>query len=270
MGAMGDVSTDPGVCAAIERLYAVFARYSLRQHIEGCPHCFGASDDDTLHSAPLREMPEGDLTMFAWKTMTTWGDERDFKHFFPRLCEFSVASDDLLHYGMWLFKRKMPLTDFAAWPREERKAFAAFLLAWWRALLAAADDADHLDYRLLISPTADDAISPEAIAPYVGDLRPFLDALLEAPSGGARLLALATYRRLYWQGDTPIASFTPAQREQVAAWLLDVRTLDVLRRRATEVAQASGGGEREEALFSYEEWPSAPSRLAADVLDMLG
>jgi hypothetical protein len=187
-----DVSADPAVRTAIERLYAVFARYPLRKHLIGCPHCFSERDDRALHSAPLREMPEEKLTMFSWKTMTTWGDVRDFKHFFPRLCELSTASDDLTHFGIWLFKRKLDLASYAAWPEDERDAFGAFLLAWWRALLRRGEAIGEVDVRLLFAADADAAVSLHTLAAYVDDLRPFLAALLDAHTLPAKAYALAT------------------------------------------------------------------------------
>lgn len=58
-------------------LAAVFARYPLRGTAEGCPCCVSAADHAEVRS--------GNLRRYAFKALTTWGDEVDFKHFLPAL-----------------------------------------------------------------------------------------------------------------------------------------------------------------------------------------
>ncbi len=165
--------------SAINNLYATFSHYPLRAHLVGCPHCFGEADNQRLHSAPLREMTERDLTMFSWKTMTTWGDVQDFKHFFPRLCELSVTSDDTLHFGVSLLERKLKLAGYPSWQEDERSAFTRFLLAWWTWLLEESEGGWMKE------------VSPETLAPYVDNMRPFLEALFQSRTTPGKLFAFA-------------------------------------------------------------------------------
>jgi hypothetical protein len=72
---------------AIENLYRAFARYSLRKHVEGCPCCVRERDKRALESKPLRQLASSDLGRYAFKAMTTWGNQDDFRHFLPRIFE---------------------------------------------------------------------------------------------------------------------------------------------------------------------------------------
>jgi hypothetical protein len=265
-----DVSSEPDVRDAIERLYAVFARYPLRQHLHGCPHCFSAVEDRGLHAYPLRQMPEENLTMFSWKTMSTWGDAKDFKHFFPRLCELSVSSDDTLHFGMALYHRKVRYerAGYASWPEDKRAAFAGFLLAWWRALLERGKTVRDLDVRLLFAHDVETSLSLEQLATYVEDLRPFLAALLEVATLGGRAYVLATYCLLYWRGETPTSYFSADQVRQITEWLTEPATMEHMRDMAEQLAMETAG--QEELLVDPVGWPTSLPMLAADVLAILG
>lgn len=50
---------------AIEGLYLAFARYPLRAHIDGCPHCDLEDAERGLPAKPLRELRADDLGYYA-------------------------------------------------------------------------------------------------------------------------------------------------------------------------------------------------------------
>jgi hypothetical protein len=81
------------IANAIEDLYRVFAGCRLDPHVEGCPHCVSDRDHARIHSRPLRSLSGDDLGRYAFKAMTTWGNERDFRHFLPRILELLVSND---------------------------------------------------------------------------------------------------------------------------------------------------------------------------------
>ncbi len=132
----------------IERLFQTFARYRLRDRIDGCPHCnhegaFGS----VLHVKPLRELTSGDLFQFIWSALTTWGDEDDFRHFLPRMLEL-LAWRDGLSDG-WIIADKLNYGKWRGWPIEEQESLKQFSRAFSSFCLATTpdwtDDADHLD-----------------------------------------------------------------------------------------------------------------------------
>ncbi|MGH2583337.1 MAG: hypothetical protein ACRDJE_00310 [Dehalococcoidia bacterium] len=122
--------------AAIEGLYAAFRHYPLRPVTDYCTHCVTPEDEARIHAKPLRELDGKDLGKFGGEVLYTWGDERDFKHFLPRLLD--LAAFDA---GYWpdldaLF-RKLDYGKWRTWPESERRAIESFLRAY---LSAAVED----------------------------------------------------------------------------------------------------------------------------------
>lgn len=119
---------------SIEGLYSAFAGYPLKPRIYGCECCVSPKDDVRIHSKPLRQLDWADLQRFAHKSMSTWGDVDDFKHFLPRLLEL------LPELNSWpiCMDRLCPKiyeAGFQDWPEAERLAVDAYFLALWRAVV---------------------------------------------------------------------------------------------------------------------------------------
>lgn len=172
---------------AIERLYSVFARYPLKPRIYGCAHCISAEDNARIHSKPLRQLDWHDLQRFAHKSMSTWGDANDFKHFLPRLLELLPQSN------MWPISidrlcPKIHAADFLDWPAAERLAIDDYFLALWQAVVLT--DAVPMDVHEFLKAVVDGHMT----------VQPFLEAwerLLE--QGGAALHKLPYFvDRVAW------------------------------------------------------------------------
>lgn len=112
---------------ATERLYATFARYPLRPRIDGCPHCDLGAAERGLHTAPLRALSAAALSKFAFKTMTTFGDVDDFRHFLPRIAELLVEQGALGAADLGIFVTKLEYGHWNDWPTPERAAIHAWL-----------------------------------------------------------------------------------------------------------------------------------------------
>ena len=119
---------------AVENLYAVFAQYLPLQLADCCPHCTDADDLAGLQSAPLRELDEDSLERFSFRTMTTWGDADNFRHYLPRLLEWVVWGDELDFEAV---TSKLIYADWRSWPIEEQNTIEQFLLALWQAILSS-------------------------------------------------------------------------------------------------------------------------------------
>jgi hypothetical protein len=116
-----------------ESLYTTFARYPLKPTLRGCPCCVSEADKSRLHVAPLRELTSEDLSRYAWKAMSTFGDEEDFKHFLPRMLELMALGDSPVDDDLLL--HKLEYAKWRTWPAEEVQAVEAFLLEWWQSSL---------------------------------------------------------------------------------------------------------------------------------------
>jgi hypothetical protein len=98
--------------------------------MEGCPCCVLDTDKNKLYLRQLQDLNEDDLSHYAFKAMTTWGDTNDFKHYLPRIFELLATTDFIvdtfivlgkLEYGKWNY-----------WPEAEKVSIKQFLLAWWK------------------------------------------------------------------------------------------------------------------------------------------
>lgn len=132
---------------SVRALYDVFASYPLRSKIDGCPCCVKESMQLALHTRPLRDLRGDDLRRFAGKSMTTWGDRDDFRHFLPRLLELLASGE--LGCDPQIVLGKLAHADWNTWPAPERAGVASFLMAWWRRVLETDPDVQGADVILL-------------------------------------------------------------------------------------------------------------------------
>ena len=128
---------------AVEGLYDVFSRYPLVPRVGGCPCCVSDSDEALLHSKPLRELTADDLWRYAFKALSTWGTEEDFKHFLPRLFELVAAGttiDEQLFHKL-VYARP----PWRQWPVQEQQAIEDYLDALWSYRLSLSPEVAWLD-----------------------------------------------------------------------------------------------------------------------------
>ncbi len=114
---------------SIENLYEVFHKYPLKPKIAGCPCCVSDADRLTLHSKPLRDLKEDDISRYAFKAMSTWGDVEDFKHFLPRIFELMSTTDFAV--DTFVILEKLDYGNWTGWEQEEQDAILDFLYSWW-------------------------------------------------------------------------------------------------------------------------------------------
>lgn len=127
---------------ALDALYEAFAAYPLKERIDSCPHCQLDAAERRLHLRPLREMTWSDLGIYSFRAMTTFGDEEDFKHFFPRLVELYVLDHRGAPYSLSMVFGKLADATWTAWPPGEVGAIRQCIDAWQRVLGAHAHESD--------------------------------------------------------------------------------------------------------------------------------
>jgi len=119
---------NPNFEAAIERLYAAFARPTPAA-VEGCPCCTTEEELRVLVETPLRELTADQLGWYGSKALTTVGNAEDFRYFWPRLVELAARGD--LRADREVVFSKSRRAGWRSWPVEEQTAtehFAAVLL----------------------------------------------------------------------------------------------------------------------------------------------
>jgi len=115
---------------AIEKLYKTFSKYPFKSKIEGCPCCVSDSDKATLHSKKLRELEDEDLSYYAFKAMTTFGDLEDFIHYLPRI--FELTAKRKLMVDTFVILGKLECGNWDTWDEEEKEIINDFLTDWWK------------------------------------------------------------------------------------------------------------------------------------------
>ncbi len=114
---------------AIEKLYDTFSIYPFKSTMAGCPCCVSDHDKEKIHSKQLRDLDESDLSRYAFKAMTTWGDTDDFKHYLPRIFELLATTDFIV--DTFVVLGKIEYGKWQEWSDEEKTAINNFLFDWW-------------------------------------------------------------------------------------------------------------------------------------------
>jgi hypothetical protein len=130
---------------AIEELYKTFEKYPFKSTIEGCPCCVSDTDKSTLHSKQLRELEDDDISRYAFKAMTTWGDVNDFKHYLPRI--FELAATRKLIVDTFVILGKLDYGNWKEWESDEQNSIQKFLKVWWKYDI---NNATYFDSEVLI------------------------------------------------------------------------------------------------------------------------
>ena len=130
---------------ATENLYKTFSKYPFKSTIEGCPCCVTDSDKSTLHSKQLRELEDEDLSRYAFKAMSTWGDVKDYKHYLPRIFELTARRELIVDTFVTL--QKLEDGKWKEWDANEKSTIIKFLKEWWKYDI---NNASYFDSEILI------------------------------------------------------------------------------------------------------------------------
>ncbi|UZR99627.1 hypothetical protein [Chondrinema litorale] len=132
--------------AAIEVLYQTFSEYPRNPNIVGCPCCVSDMDKSLLHTSKLRDLVDEDISKYAFKAITTWGDVDDFKHYLPRIFELTAKQE--LAVNTFVVLGKLKIADWRNWDKSEQKAINEFLIAWW--IYDINCNSHHFDFENMI------------------------------------------------------------------------------------------------------------------------
>jgi hypothetical protein len=119
----------------IEELYTAYAPVPLDPDVGYCDHCVSPAQVAALHAYPVREIPAEVIAQLLAKGVSTWGDERYFRHFVPRLLELT-ALGELTVFSVDTYLPGKLAACLRAGTADERAAVDRFLTAWWADTLA--------------------------------------------------------------------------------------------------------------------------------------
>jgi hypothetical protein len=175
---------------AAERLYDAFGDVPRPRRVEGCPHCTGPDEDLPLVSRRLRELSAEDLSRYAFKAMSTWGTEADFRYFAPRVLDLT-ATGAMAWPGFEIVCGKLDQAGLRTWTQQP--AVEEFLRAFWTATLL----------RFPASVPVSEVIG--GIATVAPDLSPYL-------AEWERLDTVACVRHLREAAESELSSLRPGWR----------------------------------------------------------
>lgn len=134
----------PDLQAAVEQLYAAFARHPRAERIGYCGHCVSDEEALVLQRTPLYRLTADELERFTFKLLSTWGDEADLRHFLPRILELFASGEQ--RDGHLLTKTLSNVRYHgAAWGADELAAVEAYLSALMRQIITDRGSALKVD-----------------------------------------------------------------------------------------------------------------------------
>ena len=138
----------PRLQQAIENLYTVFGNYPGNPKMAGSPvygHLHEWNRD--LFSKPLKDLDGEDLSRFTGKSMTTWGEVEDYKHFLPRIFELTAIYKT--PYEIWIAFDKLKYGNWQDWDIKEQEVIHEYMVALFEHLLhdeSGAAEWNFVDY----------------------------------------------------------------------------------------------------------------------------
>lgn len=206
------------MAAAIDSLYAAFARVPRPLAIDYCSCCFlPRQERDLLAAVPLRQLPADALRPYAAHVMFTVGGSADFRYFLPRLLE--IASGEGFSWpDLESLVGRLRQAEWTSWQHEERDAVRDFLTALWANALACDPGTEDADTVLYAIGNAEDDLEP-----YLTEWASALARPATRPTATAQLRSLlsdgyrsaGSKRRL----TNPFWRDRDIQAAQVIAWL---------------------------------------------------
>src|SRR3954454_7912183 len=120
--------------AVIARLYELTEGDRPGERVEGCTHCRSEWQERELAEADRATAPAWLIDDFGSSAMLTWGDERDFRWFMPRLFEMLVTNPQGVTTAE-RFALTICMAGLDDWPDEDFDAVQSAYRALWRRLV---------------------------------------------------------------------------------------------------------------------------------------
>ena len=116
--------------AAANALYQAFAPYPRPSKSHWSPYA-GITEAAAarLQARPLRELAPADLDLYSRHALTVWGDDREYRHYLPRMLELLAVDPGWTDAS--LLVERLQAAPWSEWPEDERGAVVRFLDALW-------------------------------------------------------------------------------------------------------------------------------------------
>ncbi|MBX7501844.1 hypothetical protein K3181_10365 [Qipengyuania sp. YG27] len=125
---------------AIEQNYSAFACIPRPGKLCTSPYRDADKIWRTLTSAPLRELGDKQIGPYCGWAITTAGDDRDYRHFLPRIFELSVTNPSWLGTEPPIIAEKLNLAHWRSWPSDQQASVLQFFYSAFLAELEKHPD----------------------------------------------------------------------------------------------------------------------------------
>lgn len=129
--------------AAVERAYEVFAAYTQPHRLSASPLRNPDEILGRLSVARLRELTGEDIGPYSGWALTTVGNDRDYRHFLPRILELAVTEPFWMGTEPPVLAGKLQMADWKSWPAAERAAVTGFIHAAFDASMVQHPNTGH-------------------------------------------------------------------------------------------------------------------------------
>ncbi|HEV7289807.1 hypothetical protein [Sphingomonas sp.] len=125
---------------AIEHSYLVFAGMPCPRKLETSHLRNGDEILRALTSAPLRELGGEQVGPYSGWAITTVGNDRDYRHFLPRIIELAVTEPVWLGTEPPVTASRLEMATWRAWPADQQSAVLRLFHAAFDAMIARHPD----------------------------------------------------------------------------------------------------------------------------------
>ena len=129
----------------ISELYEIFRPYLANSNMDGTFEDLNKKNE-LLFSKPLKELTQKELASFVGRSMTTWGDVDDYKHFLPRILDLT-AQIKTPPYDIWIVFDKLIYAEWKKWPQNEQDVINQYMIELWRNLIEIECEISERDFR---------------------------------------------------------------------------------------------------------------------------
>lgn len=136
--------TAGALLSSLEQCYTIFAHYPFPADLYSSPLRDAESIKRQLRSRPLRQLDGEELGPYASWAMTTVGDDRDYRHFLPRILELAVVTNSYHGVEPQQIANKLIYASWTKWPQSEQDAVSSlFVAAFLDCLAKHPEDSMH-------------------------------------------------------------------------------------------------------------------------------
>ena len=115
--------------------------------MDGCPHCIDSQESACLIATPRENLWSEDLGPYAFKAISSWGNQEDYKYFFPRILELALYNQSYLGFELGLIISKITACDLT---KAEHLSIKNVFFEIWKLNLEQMPEESRFPVKILL------------------------------------------------------------------------------------------------------------------------